>query len=70
MTDTRPRATDGHDQAATLPISDNLYAALALLRYAYDCAEDAHSRPQAPLEPGAAEEDNWGVRPAVNWDDD
>jgi hypothetical protein len=45
MTDTRPRAAGGHDEAAALPISDNLYAALALLRHAYDCAEDAHAAP-------------------------
>jgi hypothetical protein len=45
MTDTRPRATDGHDASAARPINDNLYAALALLRHAYDCAEDAHAAP-------------------------
>jgi hypothetical protein len=45
MTDTHPRATDGHGEPAALPINDNLYAALALLRHAYDCAEDAHAAP-------------------------
>jgi hypothetical protein len=29
------------------PISDNLYPALAILRHAYDCAEDAHAAPLA-----------------------
>ena len=45
MTDTRPRATDGHVDSAALPSNDNLHAALALLRHAYDCAEDAHAAP-------------------------
>jgi hypothetical protein len=45
MTDTRPRATDGHVDSAALPSNDNLHAALALLRHAYDCAEDARAAP-------------------------
>jgi hypothetical protein len=36
---------DGHVESTSLPMDDNLRAALALLRHAYACSEDGHADP-------------------------
>jgi hypothetical protein len=41
VTDNAPPAADGPAAPTSLPVGDNLRPALALLRHAYDCAQDA-----------------------------
>ena len=43
MRDHATPSADRLEEAASLPIDDNLRPALALLRHAYDCARDAHA---------------------------
>src|SRR5262249_13333135 len=45
MADRTTPSADGPEESTSLPLGDNVRAALALLRHAYNCAQDAHAAP-------------------------